>query len=298
MNDLLSLCSSGCKSGGNELLENFSHSQSSLKLLIFITAILLLSLASSVTAQTSDFPLAALTQSDLNEGQGLFQIHCARCHGILGEGGEGANLTRARLTRASDDAALISLIATGIPGTAMPGSWTLSESELLRLAAYVRTLGELPEETIPGDPVAGKLVYQGKGNCASCHILDGAGKGVGPELSEVGLRRNADYLRLSVTNPDADQPRVATRFRGTINAFLTVRVVSEYGTYEGMRINEDEFSVQMRDITGRIHSFGKSKLISYEKAFGHSLMPGYAAVLNEQEIDDVVSYLMSLKGEV
>jgi mono/diheme cytochrome c family protein len=76
---------------------------------------------------------------------------------------------------------------------------------------------------------------------------------------------------------------------------MTVRVVSEYGTYEGMRINEDAFTVQMRDLAGEIYSFEKGDLLSYEKAMGHSLMPGYNSVLNETQINDVVSYLMSLK---
>jgi mono/diheme cytochrome c family protein len=76
-----------------------------------------------------------------------------------------------------------------------------------------------------------------------------------------------------------------------------VRVVSERGTYEGMRVNEDAFTVQMRDVSGRLYSFDKQDLISYEKAFGHSFMPGYSAALNEQQIDDLVSYLMSLKGD-
>ena len=161
---------------------------------------------------------------------------------------------RARLTHAPDDTALIAVISGGIPGTGMPGNWTLDPTDLEHLATYVRSLGQLPAEFMPGDPIAGKIVYQSKGNCSSCHILDGQGTGIGPELSEVGLRRNAEYLRRSVTNPDADQPRLATRFRGTINSFLSVRVVSEYGVYEGMRINEDAFSVQMRDLSGKVHT--------------------------------------------
>ena len=63
-----------------------------------------------------------------------------------------------------------------------------------------------------------------------------------------------------------------------------------------MRINEDAFSVQMRDLAGEIYSFRKADLISYEKAPGHSLMPGYNAVLDGRQIDDLVSYLMSLRN--
>ena len=257
-----------------------------------------LALPSLLWAQTALSPFADLDEPDLTKGQEVFQVQCARCHGMFGEGGEGPSLTRAKLSYAENDQQLMSIIRNGISGTGMPGSWQLSEPHLLRVAAYVSALGVLAEESMPGDPQAGQLVYQTKGNCASCHILAGKGKGVGPELTSVGQRRNAEYLRQSVINPEVDQPKVYSRRTGTLNAFLTVRIVSELGTYEGLRINEDEFSVQMRDISGRVHSFDKAKLSSYEKAFGHSLMPGYGAALNPQEVDDVVSYLMTLKGEV
>lgn len=232
---------------------------------------------------------------DTENGEQLFLTFCARCHGILGEGGEGPSLKRAELVHAPNDDTLIAVIVGGIPGTGMPGSWLLEGKDSVDVAAYVRSLGQLPPEQMPGNPAAGELVYQSNGNCSSCHILDGVGNGIGPELTGVGLRRNSEYLRRAVTNPDADQPKLVDRFRGSLNAFLTVRVVSELGTYEGMRVNEDAFTVQMRDLNGELYSFEKADLISYEKELGHSLMPGYNAALSEQQIDDVVSYLMSLR---
>ena len=235
-----------------------------------------------------------VSAQNLENGEQLFQTLCARCHGMLGEGSEGPSLTRPNLVHAPDDAALVSLIVGGIPGTGMPGSRQLRGQDGPDVAAYVRSLGVLPPEDMPGDPVAGAEVYRVVGNCSSCHILNGEGLGIGPELSKVGQRRNAAYLRRSVTSPEADQPRLVDRFRGSLQAFLTVRIVSEYGIYEGMRINEDAFTVQMRDMAGEIVSFKKSDLISYQKVQGHSLMPGYNSVLDEKQIDNVVSYLMSL----
>ena len=236
-----------------------------------------------------------IVAQNLENGEQLYLTLCARCHGILGDGGEGPSLKRAVLSHAPDDDALIAVIIGGIPGTGMPGSRQLRGADGADVAAFVRGLGRLPPEPMPGDPTAGALVYL-SANCASCHILSGVGTGIGPELTGVGMRRNAEYLRRAVTNPDADQPKLVDRFRGSLNAFLTVRVVSELGTYEGMRVNEDAFTVQMRDLNGELYSFEKADLISYEKAPGHSLMPGYNAVLNAQQIDDVVSYLMSLRN--
>jgi len=238
--------------------------------------------------------IGPVSAQNLDNGEQLFQTLCARCHGMLGEGSEGPNLARPNLVHAPDDAALVSLIVGGIPGTGMPGSRQLRGQDGPDVAAYVRSLGVLPPEEMPGDPIAGAEVYRVIGNCSSCHILHGEGKGAGPELSNVGQRRNAAYLRRSMTSPEADQPRLVDRFRGSLQAFLTVRIVSEYGVYEGMRINEDAFTVQMRDMAGEIYSFEKFDLISYEKVQGHSLMPGYNSLLDEKQIDDVVSYLMSL----
>ncbi len=237
----------------------------------------------------------ALQNADLDNGQQYFQTLCARCHGMLGEGGEGPSLKRAQLTHAADDDTLQTVIKSGIPGTGMPGSRQLRAADTRDVAAYVRSLGRLPPEEMPGNPATGETIYWSQANCSSCHILSGEGIGIGPELTGVGLRRNAAYLREALVEPAADQPRLVDRFRGSLNAFLTVRIVSERGVYEGMRINEDAFTVQMRDLAGNIYSFNKQDLISYEKVPGHSLMPGYAPVLDETRIDDLVSYLMSLR---
>ena len=86
-------------------------------------------------------PLDLLTAGDLADGERLFRVHCARCHGIDGAGGEGSNLARPSLQYANDDEDLIALIDDGIPGTGMPAIWSLddaqtSESGRLRANAW------------------------------------------------------------------------------------------------------------------------------------------------------------------
>jgi putative heme-binding domain-containing protein len=240
-------------------------------------------------------PIAELKQIDLANGQKLFRVHCARCHGMLGEGGEGPSLKRSSLSRAPDDESLFEVIQQGIPGTGMPRTFGPNSDELWQVAGYVRSLGQLPTEQMPGNPESGRLVYSGKGACSACHIIDGQGKGVGPELSQVGNRRNLEYLRRALTNPEADQP-VTFDMRGRLKAFLTVRLVSPEGEFEGLRVNEDEFSIQLRDLNGALYSFDKRELLSFERAYGHSLMPGYEALLTNIEVNDLISYLMSRKG--
>ncbi|MDA1073155.1 MAG: c-type cytochrome [Proteobacteria bacterium] len=251
--------------------------------------------ASQVSSPTPS-PIASMGQQDIDAGQRLFRIHCARCHGMLGDGGEGPSLKRARLVHVDDDDELFAVISEGIRGTGMPGVFGPNDQELWQIAGYVRSLGRLPVEEMPGNPERSADLYATRGGCNACHIVNGDGKGVGPELTEVGLRRNLEYLRRSLTNPDADYPMRTDRMSGRINAFLTVQVVGPTGEIEGMRVNEDEFSVQIRDLAGSIHSFDKHTLRSFKKAFGHSLMPGYTTVFSADEVDDLASYLMSLKG--
>jgi len=64
-----------------------------------------------------------------------------------------------------------------------------------------------------------------------------------------------------------------------------------------LRVNEDAFSIQVRDVSGTVHSFRKEDLIEFEKVFAHSLMPEYGAALSADDMNDVISYLMSLRSE-
>ena len=187
---------------------------------------------------------------------------------------------------------LIEIISDGIPGTGMPATFSPGEKGWLQIAGYVRSLGQLPTEIPPGDAEQGRIVYETKGGCAACHIVNGTGKGIGPELSDVGQRRGLEYLTESLLAPGASQPSS----RGFAR-YLAVRLRTATGLFEGMRINEDAFSIQIRDLDGTIHSFDKSEIERLDKVFGHSLMPEYQVVLSEGELADVVSYLMSLKGE-
>ena len=80
--------------------------------------------------------------------------------------------------------------------------------------------------------------------------------------------------------------------------FLFVRVTPRAGeTIAGVRVNEDTFSLQMRDLTGRVHSFFKSELAELHRDWGQSPMPTYTGVLAADELDDLVAYLVALRGE-
>ena len=64
----------------------------------------------------------------------------------------------------------------------------------------------------------------------------------------------------------------------------------------GIRVNEDTFTIQIRDDSDRLYSFRKEELREFHKNWGKSPMPSYRGVLSDSEIRDVIAYLVSLEG--
>ena len=228
-------------------------------------------------------------RADLLRGEKLFQVHCALCHGPKGEGSRGPALATAKLSRAPDDAALLKILEDGIRGTEMPGAGAMSDREMRQTAAYVRSLGRVALKPVPGDAARGADIYRGKGNCAGCHSIHGEGGVAGPDLSGIGESRSAAYLRESIVNPGAAVPE----------GYLLVTATPASGQpVTGVRVNEDSFSIQIRDSTGRSYSFWKKDLAQVERQPGKSPMPSYQGQLADAELTDLVAYLASLRKEL
>lgn len=236
---------------------------------------------------------------DLERGRSHYIASCARCHGVNGGGGEGPPLARSTLTRAPDDASLTGIILAGIPGTGMSGSWWLSPGETEQVVAYVRSLapsGPDEAELLTGDPSRGRVVFESEG-CARCHTVGGFGTARGPDLTAVGARRGASHLREAIVDPTASLPRGLTAMPRDFVDYLVVRVVDAEGSQvRGMRMNEDTYTLQIKDARGVLHSFYKPDLRELEREFDRSLMQSYADRLSDEEIEDLVAYLASLTG--
>ena len=66
---------------------------------------------------------------------------------------------------------------------------------------------------------------------------------------------------------------------------------------QGLRVNEDSFTIELRDVENRLHLIEKSDVVEMKREPQASVMPGYAKTLSAREIDDLVAFLAGLRGE-
>lgn len=242
---------------------------------------------SSLTAQTpapQANPFAS--PGDIQHGARLFAVNCSLCHGQKGTGGRGADLTQPRLTRANDDAGLFQIVHDGISGTEMPASRSMTDREMWQVIAYVRTLGRAPAGNIAGDAAHGAALFRDQG-CFGCHAIGAEGGRTGPPLAAIGERRGAAYLRAALLDPAANLPA----------DFRMAEITTARGEHiTGIVLNEDTYSIQLRDLSGNLHSFWKQELTAFEEHADRTPMPSFRSRLSDRELDDLVAYLAALRG--
>jgi putative heme-binding domain-containing protein len=232
------------------------------------------------TAWPQTRALSRALPAEVAAGKRIFDAQCAWCHGTGGSGGSGPNLQRVSLRHASSDASLVQIVRNGIPGTEMPNfAISLTDRMAWQAAAYVRSLARAAPEPVTGDRRRGAEVYQ-KAGCAACHVVSGEGGVVGPDLTAIGATRGPTYLRQSIVEPAASHPP----------GYLVARATSSDGReIRGILVN--------RDASGVVHTLEKTDALKVTRELDGTLMPSYASRLSSGEVDDLVSYLTTLRGE-
>jgi len=274
--------------------------------LLVITPALALTTVLALTARVA--PLAAqhsYTPQQLDEGRRLYDTNCGRCHNNDGAGVTGIELFK-QIRRANTDDDVAKLIQQGIPGTSMPPH-AFTTPQALAVVGYMRSMVGVTPGTrsatttgrstgLTGNPARGKTVYDGKGACATCHALKGAGGKTGPDLAPALVAGafggfappppTQASFEVSILDPDAD---VGVAYR-------VFQVVTKQGqTIRGTLLNQDTFTIQLRDQAGELRAFQKADLTS--SGFLPSPMPSYATRLTPQEVADLAAYLLSARGQ-
>ncbi len=250
-------------------------------LIIVVTASVILT-AQHGAAQKNPF---ADKPEAIEAGKKLFDQVCAGCHGAKGDGGRGPSVNKGTFKRGNEDAQLFGVIKNGISGTAMP-AMGLTDDEVWRLVSYLRSLGGGSNEKITGSVAAGELIFTGKGDCLSCHMVNGQGSRFAPDLSTIGNLKS-DELKKIILKPGSRE--------GYMPNFVEVKT-KDGKVIKGLRRNEDTFSIQL---FGRDEEFYllKKKDLSEIKYAERSIMPAdYGARLTEEELNDLIAYLKSLKS--
>jgi putative heme-binding domain-containing protein len=137
-----------------------------------------------------------------------------------------------------------------------------------------------------GDAKKGFTVFKGAGTCASCHIVNGDGKEVGPDLSEVGKKLGREAMLESILYPSA----------GISHGYETYVVETTTGGVEtGLKISDTAEGVSLRGADGILRSVKRDEIARFQKS-SQSLMPAdLTKTMTAQDLADVVEYMLTLR---
>ena len=228
----------------------------------------------------------------VGEGRALFNQTCSSCHGENAQGGRGPSLTSV-FVGGGDDATTYGVIRTGIPGSQMPAFSALPIDDVWRIITYLHSLSasaNFTSEKVPGDPKAGEALFWGTAGCGQCHEVNERGSDLGSDLSEAA-RNSAAHLRAVILNPNGQQ----VPFGMGRNTPVAITVKTREGNVlTGVRRAEDNFTLLMMDMSGKLHSIERSGIVD-EQVNRDSLMPAYSKTLSSTEIENLIAYLKTLK---
>ena len=134
-----------------------------------------------------------------------------------------------------------------------------------------------------------RFFFVGKARCSECHMAEGKGGFLANDLTAYGKGRTPAQIRDAITLPEKDQDQ---------HVKLATATTREGKTYRGLVRTEDNFSLVLQTQDGEFVSLQKADLatMSYDSV---SMMPkDYGSTLSARELDDLVSYLMSLQSSV
>lgn len=267
----------------------------------FFTRTVLAAILCSMSAAQQN-PLAGDVKA-AKAGEYEFRLNCALCHGLGARGGgRGPDLTRAQKKYAHSDAEMFQIISNGIAGTAMPANGTngqgvgMTDSEIWQIITYIRSQEKKAPATPLGNATHGKELFYGDANCSMCHMIEGKGGRLGPELTGVGGSRTREAIIDSVRNPSNHLAwGLAEATKEFPQEYESVTVVTADGKQiRGVTLNEDSFSVQIMDSGEHLYLLEKDKLRSFQKS-RESAMPKYDAdALSDKDLEDIVAYLIGV----
>jgi putative heme-binding domain-containing protein len=207
---------------------------------------------------------------------------CSNCHGADARGGEAPNLYTSPAVVRGDDQKLFGIIKNGVPGSGMPPQPGLRDQQVWQIAAYLQSLARPGRQApVEGDAQRGLHLFDAKG-CRGCHMIQGAGGFLGPDLSDVAARLTTPQLRSSILDPAAE----------VRDGFKPVTVVTSTGQrIIGLRKNDSIFTIEILRTDGAYFTAPREGLreLSPEQS---TLMPAdYGRKLTPEELQNLLAFL-------
>jgi len=133
-----------------------------------------------------------------------------------------------------------------------------------------------PEVEKPGNAVKGKVLFEQ--NCSVCHMFNGQGKPVGPDLTGMGAHGPGELLSAILDpNREVDPSYVAWNIE-----------TKDDESYDGVIIAENRSAITLRNAAGEMQI--RTANILSRKNTGRSLMPEGFETLGAEPLRDLLTY--------
>ena len=129
-------------------------------------------------------------------------------------------------------------------------------------------------------------MFHNAATCGKCHVVNGEGKEVGPNLSEIGGKLGKDALLISILDPSA----------GISHNYESYSAVTDDGkSISGVLVSKTDSEIVLKDINAIAHTLKAAGVDEFKK-LPTSLMPAdLQKLMSPQDLVDVVAYLLTLK---
>jgi len=238
------------------------------------------------TTTSQSYPAA-----QIDAGQSVFLQQCAFCHGRDAGGGEtGPDLTRSSVvTEDVRGNKTGPVVRGGRVDKGMP-QFALSDQDLGAVVAFVhdqKTKADSAEggrqrvdiaDLQTGNADAGKQFFNGEGKCASCHSSTG-------DLAGVATRYQGLALMQRMLYPGG---------RGAISTATATVTLRSGQTVTGKLAYRDEFTIALRDASGRYRSWPTDQ-IKFKVDAPLEAHVDQLGKYTDDEVHNVLAYLQTLK---
>ncbi|QDV64041.1 Trehalose utilization [Crateriforma conspicua] len=136
-----------------------------------------------------------------------------------------------------------------------------------------------------GDVEQGRKLFRGVATCSNCHLVDGFGKTVGPDLSEIGSKLSREAMFTSILDPSAG---ISHNYENYVALLDSGQIIT------GVMVSETDDSVTLRTAEAIDREIDKDELEEIIKS-EKSIMPeNLHHTTDQQGLVDLVEYLMTL----